>query len=444
MALENEHQKLDYKETFGENTLKTLSSFANTEGGMVIIGVRDDKTLKGINYSNDKIAEITEKIVSKLGIHPMLTVEKESGKDVLKISVQKSRVPVSLNGKYYKRVGNTTREMQSEELRAFFLKDSNWDALTGDYSYDEIDAETVKLFLAMAKEAGRIKGFGSKEGYKDVLERLKLVDKGKLTNAAIILFGKDPQKHFLNATVRILRLKDEITLIGDKTIDGNLFSQAYEAEEAIKSFINVRYEVKDQLQRETIWDYPLDAIREMLLNALIHRDYFKHNVQTQIKIFDASLWCHNMGCLPPDIKVEQLKTVHRSIPRNPLIMDIFYRAGLVEEYGSGTQRILHSFKKAYLPEPEYKEEFGGFSVYFKKTIYTEETLKQSGLNPRQIKALKHLQEKKTITNKEYQEINTTNNVTAFRDLDVLQKKGYIEKQGSGRNVYYQLIITFTT
>ena len=116
------------------------------------------------------------------------------------------------------------------------------------------------------------------------------------------------------------------------------------SEEVIKNFINVRYEITgEQLTRKNIWDYPLEAIREALLNAVIHRDYFKYNVQTQIKIFNDWIWFFNIGGLPEGITLEQLKTTHPSVARNPLIVHIFYLAGLIEEYGSGIGRICWIF-----------------------------------------------------------------------------------------------------
>lgn len=90
------------------------------------------------------------------------------------------------------------------------------------------------------------------------------MDNGKINNAGMLLFGKNPQKYFDYARVRVVRLKDNITIIGDRWIEGNLFNQFRETEEAIKNLITVRYEIKG-FEREDIWDYPLEAIREAML-----------------------------------------------------------------------------------------------------------------------------------------------------------------------------------
>lgn len=433
-----ETHEIENKENFGEKALQTLCAFANTKGGILYIGISYNGQVKGINIDNETIKTIADKIVSLLGIHPEIEVEKRDGKEIIKISVKPSTIPISFKGKYYERVGNTTREMNPERLKEFLLKGTNWDGLINqEVSFDEIDEETTRLFIRKAKNTGRLTLFEENTDIKTIFEHLKLSVKGKLTNASIILFGKDPQKYFINAVLRIVRLKNQNTIIGDRLIAGNLFNQVVHGEESIKNFINVRYEIK-KLEREEIWEYPLPAIREALINSLIHRDYFKFNVQTQIKIFDDYIWFYNIGGLPEGITLEDLKKPHSSVPRNPLIVHIFYLAGLIEEVGSGIGRIMDSLKIQGLPEPEFKEEMGGFSVKFYKDIYTEENLRKMGLNERQIKAVKYIKENGKITNREYQEINAVSNKTAFLELSDLVKREILVNIGSGRTLAYTL------
>ena len=434
-----ENTTVEFKEEINESIFKTISAFANKDGGIILIGISDKKEIKGLEYNNSMLGNLTNKIINLLGIHPQIDSIKINKKDILQIKINKSTLPVSYKGKYYTRVGNTTREMQGEELRSFFVKGTNWDGLTGNYNLDEIDPETVRKFIRMASRNGRLKTADENEDIKSILKKLKLIINEKLTNAAIMLFGKNPQKYFINALVRVGRFKDEITIIGDRRIEGNLFKQIEEAEEAIKNFINVRYEITgEQLTRKNIWDYPLEAIREALLNSVIHRNYFKYNVQTQIKIFNDWIWFFNIGGLPEGITLEQLKTTHPSVARNPLIVHIFYLAGLIEEYGSGIGRIMDSLKEANLPEPEFKEEFAGFSLYMRKDYYTEERLEEMGLNDRQIKAVMYVKEKGKITNKAYQELNFVSNKTAYLELSDIIKKNVFAVEGRGRTVAYNL------
>jgi len=434
-----ETQDIEYKESFSDRALRTLCAFANTKGGILYIGISDSGEVKGVNLNNETIKNIADKIASLLGIHPEIELETTEEKEVIKILVKPSPIPISFKGKYYERVGNTTREMNPERLKEFLLKGANWDGLINkDASFDEIDGETIKLFIRKARSAGRLTIFEEDADIKTIFEHLKLSVKGKLTNASIILFGKEPQKYFINAVLRIVRLKNQTIIVGDRLITGNLFNQVIHGEEAIKNFINVRYEIK-KLEREEVWEYPLPALREALINSLIHRDYFKFNVQTQIKIFDDYIWFYNIGGLPEGITLEELKKPHSSVPRNPLIVHIFYLAGLIEEVGSGIGRIMDSLKLQNLPEPEFMEEMGGFSVRFYKDIYTEEKLIKMGLNERQIKAVMYVKQKGKITNKDYIRLSGISRQMATIDLGELVDKGIFIKSGkAGKGIAYQL------
>ena len=248
-----ESSTIEFKELVNDSVFKSLSAFSNTNGGLLYIGISDQKEVMGFDCSNRSIEEMTSRIINKLGIHPQIDCIEVNDKHVLKVEVKKSTLPISYEGRYYKRVGNTTREMQGEELRTFFTKGNNWDGLTGDYSLEEIDAETVRKFVRMAVTSGRLRKTDEEDDIKTTLEKLKLIIDGKLTNGAIMLFGKQPQNRFINAVVRVGKFKDETTIIGDRYIEGNLFKQVEEALESIKNFINVRYEITgEKLTRENI------------------------------------------------------------------------------------------------------------------------------------------------------------------------------------------------
>ncbi|MGY4687837.1 ATP-binding protein [Petrotoga sp. DB-2] len=125
--------------------------------------------------------------------------------------------------------------------------------------------------------------------------------------------------------------------------------------------------------------------------------------------------------------------------RNELLADVFFKAGLIEAWGRGTMKITDECKKAGLPEPEFKEEFGGFAVYFYKDIYTEEHLRKMGLNERQIKAVKYVKEKGRITNREYQEITNVSRQMATIDLaEIVKKRVFTGIGKAGKGVAYQL------
>jgi len=194
--------------------------------------------------------------------------------------------------------------------------------------------------------------------------------------------------------------------------------------------------------RREIWDYPLDALREAVINALIHRDYLDTSASIEVRIYDDELIVSNPGKLMPPLTIEQLKEKHSGRQRNPLIATVFYYANLIESWGSGILKMITLCKEQNLPEPEFVERKGGpgeFTVVFHKDIFNEEELRKRGLNERQIKAVMYVKEKGKITNKEYQEISKISERTATRDLfDLVSKKIFVQVGSTGKGANYIL------
>lgn len=434
---EGEGLQVEFKESMDENGFKTISAFSNSEGGTLYCGISDAGDVVGFDCSEEPVQTITSKIVNKMGIHPGISCFNRDETKILMINIKKSPNPISYNGRYYKRIGAKTTGISGDELKDFFLQGSNWDGLTNDYSLDEIDEESLRRFIRRAVKKGRLVADDTGD-ISRILVKLNLLVDGKLTNAAMVLFGKDPQKYFTNALVRVLRFKDEVN-VSDRRVTGNLFHQAEEAGEAIKNNLNVKFEIKGKLTRDEVWDYPLEAIREALINSLVHRDYSKYGIQTQIKIFDDNIWFFNPGELYGGMTIEKLKQAHPSSTRNPLIAEMFFKSGLVEVHGSGIRRMIRSLQEFGLPEPDFKEEFAGFSVYMKKNIYDKEYLMNLGLNNSQVQAIAYIQDHGSITMSDFLRISHgINERTLRRYLADLVDKKLIKAIGEKKGRKYEL------
>jgi len=435
-----ESQTTEYKSSWRDEYLKIICAFANTDGGELIIGVDDRYKVIGVSNARRLSEDLPNKIRSKLGIIPSVNVETENGKEIICIKVSPFSVPVSYDGKYYVRSGSTTQEVKGNELMQFLLKKTGrtWDSLTCKANFSDIETSAVEDFKSLAKD--RIPSISKLDSIEKIFVNLKLIaDNEEMTNAGVLLFGENPQKFFISAKTRVGRFKTSTTDAIDTVIaEGNLFKQLEKVLEAIKKHLNLKFEIKD-IQRQDVWDYPIEAIREAVINALIHKDYLS-TAEIQIRIYDDKIWIWNPGKLPPQLTIEDLKREHSSYPRNPLIANVFYLAGFVEKWGSGTRRIVDLCKAQGLPEPEYKEEQGGFSVWFYKDIYTEDNLRKMGLNERQIKAVMYVKEKGKITNKEYQTICNVKKRQGTNDLLELERKEIFKRIGTtGRGTYYILM-----
>jgi ATP-dependent DNA helicase RecG len=434
-----EEQDIEFKKEWRNEHLKTIVSFANTEGGVMYIGIDDNG--RAVTLSNIKklLEDIPNTIRNKLQITPSVKIEGKDDKEVIKITVNSSDFPVFLDGKINIRSGSTTQELKGSELTNFLLEKTGetWDSLTVDAKFDNLGLETFEYFKGLAIDRlPEIKN----ASYKTIFKNLELITNDeKLTRALILLFGKKPQTFFITAQGRAGRFKAPTEILDTVIADGNLFKQLDTLINAIKKHLNVRFEIKG-IERKDVWDYPLEALREAVINALIHKDYLS-TAEIQIKIYDDRLWIWNPGKLPKQLTIESLKTEHSSFPKNPLIASVFYYAGFIERWGSGTKRMIDLCKAQGLPEPEFKEEFGGISVYFRKDIYTEEYLRKLGLNERQIKAVMYVKKSGRITNKEYQNINNVSNKTAYLELSNIVERAMFKVEGKGKSTIYTLKVT---
>ena len=433
-----ESQNTEFKSIWKDKYLRIICAFANAEGGRLIIGMDDQGNLLGVENAKKLLEVIPNKVRNKMGIIPSVEIESRDKKDIIYISINPSSVPISYDGKYYKRSGSTTAELTGNELTSFLISKfgKTWDALASDAKLKDIDMDTINLFKNLAKK--RIPSISDMDSVEKIFTNLEfMTEEHKITRAGVLLFGKEPHRVFISAKTRVGKFKTETIILDTVIADGNLFNQLERTVEAIKKHLNVRFEIKG-IERRDIWDYPIEAIREAVINALIHKDYLS-TAEIQIKVYDNKIWMWNPGKLPEELTIEDLKKEHSSYPRNPLIANVFYIAGFIERWGSGTKRIIDLCKEQGLPEPKYKEEQGGFSVWFYRDIYTEENLRKVGLNERQIKAVMYVKERGKITNKEYQKVCDISERTATRDLTDLVSREVLAQVGvTGKGTRYIL------
>jgi ATP-dependent DNA helicase RecG len=183
-------------------------------------------------------------------------------------------------------------------------------------------------------------------------------------------------------------------------------------------------------------EYPYKAVRECLLNAIIHRNYFGPPIQ--ISIYEDKFMVWNPGDLPEELTLDDLKVKHASYPRNKIIADVFFKAGLIETWGRGTIKIIEECKNAGLPEPKFEVLNGGIAVTFFKNILSKEKLIEKGLNERQLIAIEYLKNNDFLTNSIYQDICKTSERTASRDLEQLTNKKILIKIGEKKGTIYKL------
>jgi len=367
-----ESQNTEFKQSWNDDYLKWVCGFANAQGGRIFIGKDDAGIVTDLKNAKKLLEDLPNKIRDQLGLMPHINLQEADGKAYLEIIVEPSTVPISLRGSYYWRSGSVKQELKGHALTDFLLKKMGitWDQVIQERAtLDDIDEATITLFKREAVTAGRLPDI-SGLSIQELLKKLHLLTEKGLTNAALVLFGKDPGAFYPNLFVKIGRFGlNMVDMRFQEVCEGNLFQLLRDVMEQLEKKFLIKPVRFEGLRRLEELEYPVPALREMLLNALVHRNYM--GSMTQLRVMDDRLSLWNAGTLPLELTVEKLFQSHRSIPRNPLIAEVCYRVGYIDSWGRGIEKITDACKAAGLPEPVIEENSGGVAVEVLKAPTSE-------------------------------------------------------------------------
>ena len=337
---DGENQHVEFKSNFNVDVLESLVAFANTEGGTVYIGISDKGKITGVNLNYESIQHWVNEIKSKT--EPALLADANlieiEGKKIVMFSVKEYPIkPISLQGRYYKRIRNSNHLLSTVEIANMSLSSLqlSWDSYPAyGKTLDDLDIETINKFIEKVNSNGRLTLRGGT--WQETFQKLNLIKSGQPTNAAFLLFGKEN----IGYNVHVGRFKTPYMIIDDRMMNCNLFKAVEETMRFLISQIKVAYEITGiTTQRTQIFEYPLPALREIVLNSFIHRDY-TNPMDVQIKVFDNKITFFSPGELYGKQTVAALLTdEYQAYTRNKLIAEAFYLTGDIEKYGTGYTRI---------------------------------------------------------------------------------------------------------
>lgn len=427
--MSKESQNIEWKESWNDKYYKWMCAFANAQGGKLIIGIDNKGVVKGITGVEKLLEDIPIKAKSQMGIMVDVNLLTEGELDYLEIAVDAYPNPISLRGKYHYRSGSTTQELIGPALDKFILErqGKKWDGVpVPGVSVSDLDEKAFEIFRANSGKSERLSNDALALTNEELVESLHLNDGDYLKRACVLLFHPDPEKFITGAFVKIGMFDSNDELKYQDEIHGSLLHQADELLLLLRTKYDIAAISYDEGSRLEKFFFPPMAIREALLNAIAHKDY-SGGAPIQISVYHEKIIFWNQGQLPENWTVEKLTKKHSSVPFNPDIANTLFRAGFIEAWGQGTNKMINACKKHTIAPPRFSNEAPDFQVELIK--FSDVGLASEGLKEELRKIVLHIQENGSVGNSEVQEICGVSKATATRYLADLEG-GYIEKQGT--------------
>ncbi len=360
-----ESQNIEYKESWRDEYLKWLCGFANAQGGTIYIGIDDAGNVVGVKDVKKLMEDIPNKIQSGLGIVADVNKHTKDGKDYLEIKVDSSSFPISYHGEFHYRSGATKQQLTGIALTEFITKKTGvrWEDVTVDgITVDDLDAESFKIFRREALRSKRMTEAELNISNEELLSKLKLLSNGKLKRSAVLLFCGDPSIVQVGSFVKVGKFANGTVEYHDD-LEGSLISTADKVVDLIYlKYLKAKITYEHDRRVET-YPFARNAIREAIYNAIAHNCYM-YGTPIQIRIEEEQIIISNRGILPEGWTAETLMQPHDSIPYNPDIANVFYRAGYIETWGQGIQKICDECIALGTELPKYEILGTGIRVYF--------------------------------------------------------------------------------
>lgn len=375
LILKGESETTEFKKSTSSlrEGIETLCAFANHKGGYLIFGVEDNGKIIGQQVSDDTLKNIANavKLNTEPKLYPQIEKIELKNKTCILVTVEESPLkPHLVYGRAFLRVGTTNQRLDREQYEYMLQQRSNGYGF--DYQIEknatlnDIDPDSVYQFLETANTVRDINQ-NMLLPMDVILQNLELMKDTGITRAALLLFGKNPRKfspgHYEIKCGHFTSDEGYDEISNDKEFNRNLIENFHLSLGFVKDSIKKRaVKVKNNIQRLEEWEFPLDVIREALVNMIVHRDY-RQNIKSTVEVRPSFISFYNPAQLfEPTITIERLKQIHPSRPGNRLIAKIFYLMGVFENWGGGTLKIISETIKAGKPAPEFFYKGGMFRL----------------------------------------------------------------------------------
>ena len=321
-----ESQNIEFKSKWKDDYLAWICGFANSEGGKLYLGYDDNGNVIGLTNARKLLEDLPNKIRDALGIVVSINLLNKEGNAYIEIDVPPYPLGISCKGIYYIRSGSTNQVLTGIALESFLLRKHGvtWDNMPFPaFTIDDVDDGVVEEFKNLASKKGRIEPSALNESKEVLMEKLHLTFNSYLTNAAMLLFAKDPEKWQCGAYTKIGFFENDADIIYQDEIRGPILEQV----DKIIDVMHLKYMkakiTYEGMQRIERYFVPDEALREAILNALCHRDY-QIGIPLQISVYEDKIYIANSCINQTDWTSEKLMGKHGSKPYNPKIANVLY------------------------------------------------------------------------------------------------------------------------
>lgn len=439
---EGEGLKIEFKETLDKSLSKEMVAFANSSGGRIFLGIDDKNGVKGIKITNELKSQIQD---TARNCDPEIKISLEEFDRVLIIDVKEGKdKPYKCSSGFYLRQGPNSQKMTREEILDLIMtvNKKTFDSLIdNEFNFKkDFDKEKLNNYLERA-------GLSKSISIEKTLKGLGVISNSKLNNAGVLLFGKDPQKFVSHSvfTCVLFRNKEGSQVIDRKEITGSLVEIVEEVMKFVGFYTKVAYKFTGKPQRENIYEYPIEAIREAVINSVMHKNYFEPGHNNILKFFPDRIQTENVWKKPKHFKLGE--TVFR---RNPIIANLFARIHFGEKMGSGFARMKEYCKKENAPFPAIKFTDTHFYIVFEQN---PEYLKMAEITPLVTPLVTPLAKLTELEKKVFDEIRENPKIsrteiaaklnikldTVKEYLKKLKKKGILKRVGKTSRGYWEII-----
>ena len=457
-----ETQAVEFKQSWRDEWLKSLSAFCNTQGGILYVGVDDHGEIIGIKNSKKLLEDIPNKLKEILGITASITLHTHQENEYLMIQVEKYPYPISYKGSYYQRSGSVTQELKGASLDHFLLtrQGRRWDGLPLPlFGEEDIDPLALRLFSQKAQSKKRIDEDFLHADVNTLIQKLHLKEGEYYKIATALLFGHNPQNYVIGSCIKIGYFASNTDLLYQDVIEGNLFSQVDKTIELVFSKYLKAWISYEGIQRVETFPLSQIAFREALINAVVHKDYARGSA-IQISIYEDKLLLWNAGDLPLHWDIQTLLSKHSSEPHNPSIAYPFFLAGYIESWGRGIEKIIEESKHYNGIIPTFKIQ-NGFWIEFafpkntkrkignklgnklgnqpsKNSTNKEDNKDINTLTSNQKTILRLLEKNPTYSTAKIADKLQITQTAIEKNIKILKTLGLLERIGTPRKGYWQV------